>query len=63
MIPAVIGAISFLWLYGPDKIRWGIKSLQAVALLEIWLFILLFFAPLLISIINAIRRRSYGDKG
>lgn len=32
------------------------------SLLEIWLLILLFFAPLLISIIYAVRRRSHGDK-
>lgn len=62
MIPAVIGAISFLWLYGPDKIRWAIKSIKAAPPLEVWLFILLFFAPLLISVIYAIRRRFHGDK-
>lgn len=61
MIPAVIGAIEFLWLHGPDKVRWAIKSAMA-APLWVWLFILLPFVPLLISVMYTIRRRSHGDK-
>jgi|GEM_PF-1797605 hypothetical protein len=62
MIPAVIGAIEFLWLYGPDKTRWAIDSARLAPSRGIWLFILLLFAPLLISIIYAVCRGSHGDK-
>jgi hypothetical protein len=62
MIPAVIGAIEFLWLYGPNKIRWTINSARSAPSFGTCLFVLLLFAPLLISIVYAIRRRLHGDK-
>lgn len=62
MVPAVIGVIEFLWLYGSDKIRWAIKSAMSAPSFGTWLFIFLLFTPLFISIIYAVRSRSHGDK-
>jgi hypothetical protein len=56
-IPAEIGAIEYFWLFGPDKIRWAINSVNVAPFPWIWLFV-----PLLISIIYAVRRRLHGDR-
>ena len=60
-IPAAIGAVEYLWLWGPSRIRWAINSTIVEPFLWIWLFALLMFMPLLISIVFAVRNR-YGNK-
>jgi hypothetical protein len=62
-LPTVVGVVEFFWLYGPDKIRWAINSIMVAPFPWIWLFIVLLFMPLLISIVYAARRRwSHGAK-
>lgn len=61
-LPAVIGAVEFFWLFGPHKLRWAINSTMVAPFPWIWLFVVLLFSPLLISVIGAIRRRLHGDK-
>lgn len=61
-IPALIGAIEYLWLLGPSKIRWAINSIMAGSFPWIWLIVLLLFMPLFISVIYAIRRRMRDDE-
>lgn len=64
LIPAVVGAVEFFWLWAPINTRVAIGTTigEPYFVWMLWLFGFLMFVPLFISIAYAIRRRLQGEK-
>ncbi len=57
MLPAAIGLVEYLWLHGPYKIRGAINAAFVAPGTWIWFFIIMLFAPLIVSLAYALARR------
>jgi hypothetical protein len=57
MLPAVIGFVEYFWLHGPYKIRGAINAAFVAPGTWIWFFIIMLFAPLIVSLAYALTRR------
>ena len=56
VLPAVIGAVEYLWLHGPYKMRGAINAAFVSPFVWVWLFIILLCAPLAVSLTYAVVR-------
>jgi hypothetical protein len=57
MLPAGIGAMEFLLVHGPFRIRWAVNAAFVAPFTWLWLFAALVFAPLAFFMLRPVRGR------